>query len=276
MACKQVVTRLGGALPVMIGAGPEWEETGEALDDLFLGDAELWCAPALVRPQPLPQPACRLMSLCVKTLPACVLLQLLLSRIGHLGPQSCGTCPAGVVTNSCGVHGMGFGHSGPGGPHLGASMTPNWQPLPRDISIPREAPGCSCCKHTISAGPFMPGSAGVESGMWHRRRAARGEPEDPRGGRQPYVSAEGHTILDLYFGAPRVTVNPVVCMLQCALLLCRINYRPEAGRGRLLMIQSDSVHVDTVSYGHAVLPLSIIRSMHLQSTNADACTPTHA
>lgn len=45
--------RLGGALPVMIGAGPEWEETGEALDDLFLGDAELWCAPALVQLHPL-------------------------------------------------------------------------------------------------------------------------------------------------------------------------------------------------------------------------------
>lgn len=41
-ALPQVVTRLGGALPVAIGAGPEWEEAAEALDDLFLGDAELW------------------------------------------------------------------------------------------------------------------------------------------------------------------------------------------------------------------------------------------
>ena len=40
----QVVTRLGGALPVAIDAGPEWESTAEELDDLFLGDAELWYA----------------------------------------------------------------------------------------------------------------------------------------------------------------------------------------------------------------------------------------
>ncbi len=41
-ASAQVVTRLGGALPVAIDAGPEWESTAEELDDLFLGDAELW------------------------------------------------------------------------------------------------------------------------------------------------------------------------------------------------------------------------------------------
>lgn len=40
-----VVPRLGGSLPVFIEAteGPEWEETAEALDDVFLGDAEIWC-----------------------------------------------------------------------------------------------------------------------------------------------------------------------------------------------------------------------------------------
>lgn len=43
-AWAQVVTRLGGALPVAIDAGPEWESTAEELDDLFLGDAELWYA----------------------------------------------------------------------------------------------------------------------------------------------------------------------------------------------------------------------------------------
>ena len=36
----------------------------------------------------------------------------------------------------------------------------------------------------------------------YRRRAARGEAEDPRGGSQPYVSAEKHTLIDLHFGAP--------------------------------------------------------------------------
>ena len=45
-AWAQVVTRLGGALPVAIDAGPEWESTAEELDDLFLGDAELWYAAA--------------------------------------------------------------------------------------------------------------------------------------------------------------------------------------------------------------------------------------
>lgn len=40
----QVVPRLGGSLPVFIesGEGTEWEEPAEALDDLFLGDAEIW------------------------------------------------------------------------------------------------------------------------------------------------------------------------------------------------------------------------------------------
>lgn len=62
-------------------------------------------------------------------------------------------------------------------------------------------------------------SACIESDAWRRRRAARGEPEDPRGGRQPYVSAEGHTILDLYFGALNASVHMIVCMSQCALEL---------------------------------------------------------
>jgi len=49
----QVVTRLGGALPIAIGAGPDWEDTAEQLDDLFLGDAEVWCAgPGACRPAP--------------------------------------------------------------------------------------------------------------------------------------------------------------------------------------------------------------------------------
>jgi hypothetical protein len=41
----QVVPRLGGSLPVFIEAGGEdneWEAAAEALDDLFLGDAEVW------------------------------------------------------------------------------------------------------------------------------------------------------------------------------------------------------------------------------------------
>lgn len=33
--------RLGGSLPVLV-EGAEWEETAEELDDLFLGDAEVW------------------------------------------------------------------------------------------------------------------------------------------------------------------------------------------------------------------------------------------
>jgi hypothetical protein len=50
----QVVTRLGGALPIAISAGPDWEETAEQLDDLFLGDAEVWCAGLGAR-RPAPQ-----------------------------------------------------------------------------------------------------------------------------------------------------------------------------------------------------------------------------
>lgn len=37
----QVVPRLVGSLPVVIDAG-NWEEPAEALDDVFLGDAEIW------------------------------------------------------------------------------------------------------------------------------------------------------------------------------------------------------------------------------------------
>jgi len=37
-----VVPRLGTSLPVAIAA-EGWEEAAEQLDDIFLGDAELWC-----------------------------------------------------------------------------------------------------------------------------------------------------------------------------------------------------------------------------------------
>jgi hypothetical protein len=37
-----VVPRLGGSLPVVIDTQPDWEPPAEALDDIFLGDAELW------------------------------------------------------------------------------------------------------------------------------------------------------------------------------------------------------------------------------------------
>jgi hypothetical protein len=36
----QVVSRLRGTLPVVV-VGETWEDTGEELDDLFIGDAEL-------------------------------------------------------------------------------------------------------------------------------------------------------------------------------------------------------------------------------------------
>ena len=63
-----------------------------------------------------------------------------------------------------------------------------------------EVPGSRRCNYLLIKSWAL-FSACIESCAWRRRRAARGEPEDPRGGRQPYVSAEGHTILDLYFGA---------------------------------------------------------------------------
>ncbi|KAF8071139.1 RPI4 [Scenedesmus sp. PABB004] len=42
---QDVVPRLGASLPVFIEAA-DWEEPAEALDDLFLGDAEIWRRPA--------------------------------------------------------------------------------------------------------------------------------------------------------------------------------------------------------------------------------------
>ena len=47
VCCVQLVKRLAGYLPVVI-EGEDWESPAEALDDIFLGDAELWCA--TVRP----------------------------------------------------------------------------------------------------------------------------------------------------------------------------------------------------------------------------------
>jgi ribose 5-phosphate isomerase A len=37
----QVVPRLNASLPVFIDAA-SWEESAEELDDVFLGDAEIW------------------------------------------------------------------------------------------------------------------------------------------------------------------------------------------------------------------------------------------
>jgi hypothetical protein len=41
----QAVDRLGRDLPVNVD-GEQWEEAGEALDDIFIGDAEVWWCPA--------------------------------------------------------------------------------------------------------------------------------------------------------------------------------------------------------------------------------------
>ena len=38
----QVVRRLEGDLPVWVEAD-QWEDVGEELDDIFIGDAEIWC-----------------------------------------------------------------------------------------------------------------------------------------------------------------------------------------------------------------------------------------
>lgn len=39
----QVMSRLAGSMPITIKAN-NWEETSEQIDDIFLGDAEIWCA----------------------------------------------------------------------------------------------------------------------------------------------------------------------------------------------------------------------------------------
>lgn len=39
--CMQVVDRLQGNVPVLV-SGKIWEDTAEELDDLLLGDAEVW------------------------------------------------------------------------------------------------------------------------------------------------------------------------------------------------------------------------------------------
>lgn len=39
----QAASRLTGTVPVFV-RGEEWEEAAEELDDLVLGDAEVWCA----------------------------------------------------------------------------------------------------------------------------------------------------------------------------------------------------------------------------------------
>ncbi|PNW80367.1 hypothetical protein CHLRE_07g314600v5 [Chlamydomonas reinhardtii] len=49
-SADRVVKRLGGSLPVWIGA-EGWEEWAEELDDVFLGDAELWRRSASGQPE---------------------------------------------------------------------------------------------------------------------------------------------------------------------------------------------------------------------------------
>lgn len=41
MLFLQTTERLNAPLPVVIDSG-DWENTAEALDDIFLGDAEIW------------------------------------------------------------------------------------------------------------------------------------------------------------------------------------------------------------------------------------------
>jgi hypothetical protein len=43
----QAVSGLSGALPVVV-EGEVWEEAAEEIDDLVIGDAEVWCAPVPV------------------------------------------------------------------------------------------------------------------------------------------------------------------------------------------------------------------------------------
>lgn len=45
----QAVDRLGRDLPVLVD-NEMWEEVGEALDDVFIGDAEIWCGRQLSCP----------------------------------------------------------------------------------------------------------------------------------------------------------------------------------------------------------------------------------
>ena len=41
-----MVLRLGGTLPVVV-EDSVWEDTAEEIDDIVLGDAEVWCAPKI-------------------------------------------------------------------------------------------------------------------------------------------------------------------------------------------------------------------------------------
>jgi hypothetical protein len=160
----QVVTRLGGALPVAIGAGPDWEDTAEQLDDLFLGDAEVWCAgPGARRPAP------RRIARRKPERPAaqgCPRMRRR-ARRSRPRPRLPLACTGGRPARS-----RRHGSEQVVVLRLGLTVIPT----PYDAPAQRPA-GC-------------------------RRRAARGEAEDPRGGRQPYVSAEQHALLDLHFGAP--------------------------------------------------------------------------
>ena len=47
-ADMQTALQLRGVLPVVVDAD-RWEDAGEALDDIFIPDAEIWCSPP--RPQ---------------------------------------------------------------------------------------------------------------------------------------------------------------------------------------------------------------------------------
>ena len=48
VGCLQTTAKLRGVLPVVVDADV-WEDAGEALDDIFIPDAEIWCVIACDR-----------------------------------------------------------------------------------------------------------------------------------------------------------------------------------------------------------------------------------
>jgi hypothetical protein len=174
-SASQVVSRLGGSLPVFIEAseGSEWEETAEALDDIFLGDAEIWY---------VHQTDClygggegrAAQSGCVRGVsfnhqyswqqqPSGTqrLTAALDGSACTLPPPSCGASSSGVVLLgvSCMLREC-----------IGRKM---WN-KPPFVSV--------CCNHPYTC----------------RRRPTSGS-ANPRGGQAPYISPDGHNICDIRF-----------------------------------------------------------------------------
>ena len=164
---QQVVSRLGGAVPVVV-EGERWEDAGEELDDIFLGDAEIWRW----------DPGRAVLCLALALGASAGLGEAAGWRVGGWGLE---VRWGGVAVPCCKL--AVARQCWPAGGSAGSCLRRGLKPgLPVAIAVEINA-HCVC------------------SASCPRARRSNSEGAGPRGGDNPYVSPEGHALLDIRFGA---------------------------------------------------------------------------